>query len=61
LRGGIAPPLAGRSPTMIARQLMAFHAGTRANAEAEPMRLIAAKLDDRQIIDLSAYVATLKP
>lgn len=61
LRGGVAPPLAGRSPTTMARQLMAFQSGARANAEAAPMRLIAGKLDDRQIIALSAYAATLKP
>jgi cytochrome c553 len=61
LRGGVAPPLAGRSPTTMARQLMAFHNGTRANAEAAPMRLIAEALDGRQMIALSAYAATLKP
>lgn len=61
LRGGIAPPLAGRSPTMLARQLFAFRAGTRANDEAAPMRVIAEQLDDRQTIALVAYAATLKP
>ncbi|MDO6413472.1 hypothetical protein Q4F19_03665 [Sphingomonas sp. BIUV-7] len=61
LRGGIAPPLAGRSPTTMARQLIAFQTGARANAEAAPMRLIAARLTDREMIALSAYAATLKP
>ena len=61
LRGGIAPALAGRSPTALVRQLLAFRAGTRANEEAAPMRQIAAGLDDRQIIALAAYAATLKP
>jgi cytochrome c553 len=61
LRGGIAPPLAGRSPTTLMRQLAAFKAGARANAEAAPMRAITASLDDRQMIALAAYAATLKP
>lgn len=61
LRGGIAPPLAGRSPTMIFRQLAAFKTGSRANPEAAPMRSIVAELDTRQMIALSAYAASLKP
>jgi cytochrome c553 len=61
LQGDVAPALAGRSPTMIVRQLMAFKAGTRANAEAAPMREIAAGLKDRDMIALAAYAATLKP
>jgi cytochrome c553 len=61
LRGGIAPPLAGRSPTTLMRQLAAFKSGARANVEAAPMRAITASLDDRQMIALAAYAATLKP
>lgn len=61
LQGDVAPPLAGRSPTTIVRQLMAFKSGTRANAEAAPMREIAAGLKDRDMIALAAYAATLKP
>jgi cytochrome c553 len=61
LQGDVAPPLAGRSPTMIVRQLMAFKAGTRANPEAAPMREIAAGLKPRDMIALAAYAATLKP
>jgi cytochrome c553 len=61
LRGGLAPALAGRSPTMMMRQLIAFKTGVRANAEASPMRRVTAKLDDRMMIALAAYSATLKP
>ena len=61
LRGGSAPPLAGRSPTMIMRQLVAFKSGARANAEAAPMRRVSAALDDKMMIALAAYSATLTP
>lgn len=61
LQGDVAPPLAGRSPTMIVRQMMAFKAGTRAYPEAAPMRDIAAGLKPRDMIALAAYAATLKP
>jgi len=61
LRGGTAPPLAGRSPTVIVRQLAAFHEGTRANPEAAPMRLIASQLSSKEMIAVAAYAASLKP
>jgi cytochrome c553 len=60
LRGGIAPPLAGRSPTMIVRQLAAFHEGARRNPEAEPMRVITSQLDTKMMISVAAYVASMK-
>jgi cytochrome c553 len=61
LRGGIAPPLAGRSPTMIVRQLVAFQAGARANVEAAPMRRVAAGLSMREMVALGAFAGSLKP
>lgn len=61
LKGGIAPPLAGRSPTMLMRQLVAFKAGTRANDEAAPMRSVTAPLGDQEMIALAAYAGSLKP
>jgi cytochrome c553 len=61
LRGGIAPPLAGRPPTVIARQLAAFHEGTRKNPEAAAMRAIAARLDVKMIIGVAAYIASMRP
>lgn len=60
LQGGIAPPLAGRSPTMLFRQLAGFKSGTRANPQAAPMRMIAGKLEGDQMIALAAFAATLK-
>jgi len=61
LKGGLGPPLAGRSPSYIFRQLMAFQTGARRNPEAAPMRLETADLSQTQMIDLAAYAASLKP
>jgi cytochrome c553 len=61
LRGGLGPPLAGRSPSYIFRQLMAFQTGARRNPEAAPMRIETAELSQGQMIDLAAYAASLKP
>jgi len=61
LKGGVAPPLAGRSPSYLARQLFGFRAGTRANAAAAPMRIVAERLSDRNIIDLAAYAGSRRP
>jgi cytochrome c553 len=60
-RGALGPPLAGRSPTFIARQLLAFRSGARREPEAAPMRQVASGLTDGQIIDLAAYLAAQKP
>jgi hypothetical protein len=40
---------------------MAFRLGGRADVEAAPMRLVAAKLTVREMLDLAAYAATLTP
>ncbi|CAN5425741.1 N/A [soil metagenome] len=61
LQGGIAPPLAGRSPTMLVRQLAGFATGARYDAAAAPMRALAAKLKQREIVDVAAFAATLRP
>ncbi|MDX2294905.1 MULTISPECIES: c-type cytochrome, partial [Streptomyces] len=61
LRGALAPPLAGRSPSYLARQLTDMRAGTRHDAGAAPMRPIAATLNNHQILSLTAYLASLPP
>lgn len=55
----IAPPLAGRSPSYIARQLADIQNGTRTNAQA--MNAIAADLTPDDIVDVSAYIGSLSP
>ncbi|HZY99278.1 MAG TPA: c-type cytochrome [Candidatus Baltobacteraceae bacterium] len=53
----IAPPLAGRSPSYIGRQLFDIQRGARRNAPA--MIPVAAQLTPDDIIDLAAYLGSL--
>lgn len=61
LKGDIGPPIAGRYPGYLFRQLLAFAGGGRRGEAAEPMRVIASQLSDAEKIDLAAYVASLEP
>lgn len=62
LRGvGKIPPLAGRSPTYIVRQLILFRLNGRANAAAAPMQREASHLSLRDMIATAAYAASRKP
>lgn len=62
LRGaGDAPPIAGRSPSYLFRQLNDFQGGSRAGTMAGDMRKSVAKLTVDDMIDLAAYVASLQP
>ncbi len=56
-----APPLAGRSPTYLARQLWDMRTGARHDAPAAAMQPIARALDAESIVDVTAYLASLKP
>src|SRR5690348_6319478 len=58
---GIIPPLAGRSPTYIVRELILFRTGQRSNPGAAPMRLEASQLNIKDMIDVAAYAASQKP
>ncbi len=61
LEGALGPPLAGRSPTYVFRQLNAFKTGTRNSAAGAPMKAVTAGLSTRDMIDLAAFVAASKP
>jgi len=62
LRGiGLVPPIAGRSPTYILRQLLAFQTGARSGATGLPMRAVVKDLKIRGMIDVAAYAASLPP
>jgi cytochrome c553 len=61
LKGDIGPPLAGRSPTGIFRQLHSFKTGGRLSPQAAPMRAVVARLATADMIDLAAYAGSLKP
>ena len=54
----VAPPIAGRSPTYIFRQLYAFKAGARNGTLAEPMKSVVGQLSTADMIALAAYVGS---
>jgi cytochrome c553 len=54
---GAIPPLAGRSPSYIARQLANFQRGARSAPAAAPMRQVAARMSEDDVIALAAYLA----
>jgi len=58
---GLIPSLAGRSPTYILRQLLAFKTGARASAAGEPMKAVVAHLQLNNMIDVAAYAGSLQP
>ena len=57
--GDTAPGIAGHSPSYLARQLYDFQQGTRHGEMAVMMRPIAAGLTAADIVNLTAYVASL--
>jgi len=62
LRGiGDAPPIAGRSPTYLVRQMIDFKSGARAGLMGAPMRDIVASMSQMDMIAAAAYAASLKP
>ncbi|MDB4881788.1 MAG: cytochrome c class [Gemmatimonadetes bacterium] len=62
LRGvGLVPPLAGRAPSAILRQLLAFRTGARASAAGTPMREMAATLSLDDMIAAAAFAGSLRP
>lgn len=58
---GPVPALAGRSPSYLARQLYYFQTGTRKGLWAPLMAEVVAGLTTEQIVDLTAYLASLEP
>lgn len=62
LRGvGLVPPLAGRAPSYLLRQLLAFKTGTRSTPVSAPMRDVAATLGIDDMIAAAAYAGSRKP
>lgn len=58
--GGV-PPLAGRPPTYLVRQLWNYQSGERRGSMAAPMRAIAARLRVDEMSAMAAYLASLPP
>jgi cytochrome c553 len=55
------PPIAGRSPTYLLRQMLAFRNGTRVNEASPQMAPVVENLTLPEMIDLVAYVGSLYP
>ncbi len=58
---GDVPPIAGRSPSYIVRQLFDIQQGTRKGAGTDLMKIIVAKLDQDDMAAIAAYVASRFP
>jgi cytochrome c553 len=58
---GQAPPIAGRSPSSLFRQLLAFKTGSRATIESAPMNAVAKSLTLDDLIAAAAYASTRNP
>jgi len=56
---GLVPPLRGRSPSYLARQLYDFQAGTRRGPWSPLMQRVVEDLSGDDIIDLVAWIASL--
>jgi cytochrome c553 len=62
LRGsGNVPPIAGRSPSYIVRQLFDIQSGARSGVLSREMRRQTEKLTIDDMIAVAAYVSSLKP
>ncbi len=59
--GGLGPPLAGRSPSYLFRQLYAFKAAARTGGDAALMQAVTARMSTSDMIALSAWAGSRKP
>lgn len=58
---GVIPPIAGRSPQYILRQLINFRTGARADSGSVPMMPVVKALTLPQMVAVAAYVGSLEP
>jgi cytochrome c553 len=58
---GPVPGLAGRSPSYSARQMFDMQTGARAGVWSDLMKPVVAKLTEDDLINISAYTASLAP
>ena len=58
---GNFPPLAGRSPSYLARQLYEIQHFTRNGPGTQLMRPVVEKLTEEDILNVTAYLASLQP
>jgi cytochrome c553 len=57
----LAPPLAGRSPGYLFRQIFDIRQGSRSGAALAPMQLEVADLTEGEMLSIVAYLASLAP
>jgi len=57
---GPVPGIAGRSPSYLARQMYDMQAGARRGEWAELMKPVVSKMSDEDLVNVSAYAASLK-
>ena len=55
------PPIAGRSPSYIVRQMWDMQQGTRNGASAQLMKLVVANLTEEDMVAIAAYVSSRPP
>jgi cytochrome c553 len=55
------PPIAGRSPSYMVRQMWDMQQGTRNGASAQLMKLVVANLTPEDMVAIAAYVASRLP
>ncbi len=56
--GADVPPIAGRSPSYLVRQLWDIQQGTRNGAQAQLMKLVVANLTQDDLVAIAAYIAS---
>jgi cytochrome c553 len=55
------PPIAGRSPSYIVRQMWDMQQGTRNGASAQLMKIAIAKLSPEDLVAVASYVSSRLP
>ena len=55
------PPIAGRSPSYLVRQMWDMQQGTRNGASAQLMKLVVANLTEEDFVAIAAYVSSRVP
>jgi cytochrome c553 len=58
---GPVPGIAGRSPSYLARQMFDMQAGARHGEWSDLMKPVVVKLTEEDLVDISAYVASVTP
>jgi cytochrome c553 len=56
-----APPLAGRPPIQVLRQLLAFRTGSRKAPAGEPMQAVVEKMTLDDMVAVAAYIGSQAP